>query len=195
MEEDREDKSFQLQVHTPEQAGEDTRRVQRQAMESLLETVPSAAMLWPTAVEPHFIVVPVEVRAAADQDRFGELLPPPVFVRDRIAPRQVPHAPASPLGLLSTPEALRASAPLVFRLPGRTDLAEEFIFLNGKLQAQKDPGTACRHCLVSGDTTIMVCSGDPKLNLDLFVGRNVEVLARCGAMPRELQITALHPID
>ena len=172
-------------------------RASRMAMETLVEVVPAASIVRPTTVEPHFIVVPVEVRAAADRDEFGELLPPPTFVRARIDPKEVPHAPSAPPGLLAKPEMLRASAPLVFRLPGRADLTEEFVFINGKIEAasQQDPSSTYKHHLVNGGTTLKVRSADPKLNLDLFVGRHVEVLARCTSSPRELQVAALHPVE
>jgi uncharacterized protein YraI len=193
--EDLEDEDPKLEVHTPDQAAGKPDRASRLAMETLVEVVPSASKIQPTSIEPHLIVVPVEVRAAADRDEFGELLPPPSFVRERIAPKEVPHAPSTPPSLLTTADRLRASAPLIFRLPGRANLAEEFVFLTGKLQAAPETDSGYRHHLTNGSTTLLVRSDDPQLNLDLFVGRHVEVLVRCASTPRELQVAALHPID
>lgn len=194
MDDDLEDEDPALKVHTPDQAEWKASKA-HEALLALVDEIPTAALLKPSPDQPQFVVVPVDVRAAADQDEFGALLPPPRFVRDRVEAQEVRGTPASPSGLTTSASSLRASAPLVFRLPGQTDARDEFVFLNGKLLLAENGPQGARHKLIAGDKTFFVRADATMVNLDTYKDRQVEVLARWSSGDPGLVVSALHPLE
>jgi uncharacterized protein YraI len=193
LDDDLEDEDPDLQVQTPDQAGVKSARA-HDMLQALVERVPTAALVKPSPDQPHLVVVSVEVRAAADQDEFGALLPPPRFVRDRAESREISNGSGTS-GLQTGPSGLRASTPLVFRLPSEVDASAEFVFLNGTLQEAEMGAQGARHKLLAGEKIFLVRADASIVNLDAYKDRQVELLARCSSGGDELIVSALHPLD
>jgi hypothetical protein len=66
-----------------------------------------------SAQEPAIVIVPTRLRAAADEDEFGHLLPPPSYIKEQARPEEVPTTGRSD----RPPAAQRAAAPLVIHIP------------------------------------------------------------------------------
>jgi SH3-like domain-containing protein len=78
-----------------------------------------APTLAPSVQEPAIVVVPTRLRAAADEDELGRLLPPPRYIKEQARPEEVPAAGGS-----VTPQAAQpAASPLVIHIPAPPDSA------------------------------------------------------------------------
>jgi hypothetical protein len=72
-----------------------------------------------SAQEPAIVIVPTRLRAAADEDELGRLLPPPRYIKERTQPEEVPAAGGS----VASQAAQPAASPLVVHIPAPPDSA------------------------------------------------------------------------
>jgi hypothetical protein len=71
-----------------------------------------------SAQEPAIVIVPTRLRAAADEDELGQLLPPPRYIKERTSAEEVPAG-----GGVTSQAARPAASPLVLHIPAPPDSA------------------------------------------------------------------------